>query len=867
MAQTANEILKQILGVCVQISKQIDSSEQKDKSNKKSKTTSSDGSITGSLFTNSLKKNKSLKDAAAGVKGITSALSDFSKLKLQPKKISNTGIALKGLFETFIYIGEHSSTINKTVNMLDSITKNLDGLQKFANSMSMFLLSIGGSILMIAGSIWAAGKILQTSSPGDTILVIGGILLGMAALMGVLALASKHIDKGIATTKGMGVAMLYLSGGLVAFALGLQATAYIMTGGAGIAALGLAVLTMTGIIGGMSMIFWGLGKFQTDIMKGTATAAGIAIGMGVLSLGVLSVALTSRMLTGLGMETNEDGSNKYDQKTGFGRMMAAIGPGLGAFGIIVAGGVGLMVGLGLLMGTGVLPLGMLGAVMLGGSLALLSMSILSLVKNTQKIQSYLGEGETVHSVVASMVGGVLGGLIEGVSTALNPSGAGGIKGFSSGVKNTAILMNGIGLLMGVSVALSMFAYAMTAFANLGNMRVIESYDEKTGEPKFGKSVDIRGVGQTVSLTISDFLIGLIGATSTLTKTQAKSIKKMGRALTGRRGILSAVISFADVLKTFAEFGPKGEIGFVDLVETGKDEDGHPIYKKKQSKVKIKDVVNNITTSFSAFATEMAGKADQFGLSGVQGKKMLNLAEALMGSDSLKVFGLSFGRKKPGLLEPIKGFAETLSTYSKFGKDLSMPVFDHEGNVVDKVPVKTVAQNVVKTLTAFTDAIGAEVVSSDTERAEDNLEQFEDIIDRVSKIGEAMDPLSRLTNNVGLLADNMDKLVLSLNNLNVDKLGDVAEIANKSIAISKGQENSSLGSLADKINNESVTNNTYNSNQIINNNQSTSDNKSKNVDTNWEAVAQLIGQHVAEGFKSGMFQFEFASDSAGVLTFK
>ena len=128
--------------------------------------------------------------------------------------------------------------------------------------------------------------------------------------------------------------------------------------------------------------------------------------------------------------------------------------------------------------------------------------------------------------------GPLNGFLEGITEVLG-GGKKGIRGFAEGLKNTAILMNGIALVMGVSVSLSMFAKALTAFADLGNMKVINSYDEKTGEPNFGETVNITGVGETIKTTLVTFLTGLIGATSGLRKRDAKAIDKMGRALTGK----------------------------------------------------------------------------------------------------------------------------------------------------------------------------------------------------------------------------------------------------------------------------------------------------------------------------------------------
>jgi hypothetical protein len=858
MAQNSNEILSSILGVCIKIHNKMEGGDK--------------GSATGTIadVLGTRRGRSRSADAKSGVgeiKDTLGVIDKLSKSKFDSKKINATTAALKGLFDVIINIGRKKAAVKNAIELFDSLGKSLQGMTSFIKSFSQFILSIGASILMIAGSVWLAGKMLGSKGDpmgtGGVMGIITGVVLGMVGMMFLLAKASEYIDPGIKTAQGMGKALLLLGAGILSFVIAFRLVPMILgvgkEGGMSLGAIGTSILAIVTIIGAMAGVFWLMGKMHTEVAKGAAVAGEIALGMGLLSLGVLSIALTSRLLTGFGNQKNKDGNQKFDQKTGFGRMMAAMGPGLGAFGIILAGGVGALVGLGFLMGTGLLELGLLGAISVAVGMGALALGVLSVMTVAKKIGK-----DDVKGNISNMVGGVLGGLVEGISNGMmgdsKTRGERGLLGnLATFVKNGAMLTASIGILMGVSVALSMFAYALTAFANLKNMRVIESYDPKTGKPKFGPTVNIEGVGKTVSLTIGDFLKNLIADTSKLTKKQGPALRKLGRALTGRRGILAAIIQFADVIKTFSQFGPAGEIGYVEMVPDGKDEDGNDKFKQVQSKVKINVVVKNITESFGQFAKEMSNKAGDFGVTGKAGRQMLNFSEALLGSDARKIFGLQFGKKKPGMLTAIKTFAETLQIYAKFGAKNEVPIFDEvTGELKSSVPVQTVANNVMKMLTSFTTALANQQVGEDVKSAEKNINRFENIIDSITKIGAAMDPLTRLTANIGLLADNMARLAVAMGTLDNAKMAELNTIANKSLVVSSSGK--SFGSGAAAGNTTASQTNVYQTTNVA----GTAAQKVQEVD--WDAVSIAIGNQVAAAMKNGTFHFEFSTDKTGVMMF-
>ena len=437
----------------------------------------------------------------------------------------------------------------------------------------------------------------------------------------------------------------------------------------------------------------------------------------------------------------------------------------------------------------------------------------------------------------------------------------------TGVQTCALpisLFAGVGILMSVSIALSMFAKALTAFAEVGNMRVIESYDEKTGKPKFGRTVNIKSVSDNIAYSIGTFLVTLIASTKSLTKKHSKALKKMGRALTGRRGILSAVNQFSEVLKTFAQFGPEGKIGFVDMIPDGTDEDGNPKFKKIASTVSIDKVVGNIVSSFGTFAEELSAKG--LGVTRRKGRKMRQLAEALLGKKGRK------GREKYGLLQPINAFADTLMIYSKFGKNNMIPNIDADGKIIgDPIPVETIADNIMSTLGAFTDALGAKQLKKDTKAAEKNLKVFDNIIDRTNKIAKSVDGLTRLSATLTEFATSIGLLSTNLQGLDVSKISDMSGIG---AAYLKKTNDYGVSNkrIMENYTPSATTSTTAATPTLFTQERRAGTSSTKTIEPNWDNIASQIGQSVGSqlvaAMKSGQMKFEFSpsSSNSGVIEF-
>ena len=679
--------------------------------------------------------------------------------KVKEKRVAAAIRNLSMLYEFLDKVGDgrKAKKLERSMKLFERLGDSLGKVAKPIKTISMALINISLGIVAFAGGILLAGKILGLGGASGVFQFLIVAILGIGMVFGVLALANKVVDKGEDTIKKIGVGMMLLSLGIVSFALAIRVVPVILgTGGNAMS----GILAVGGILVFTALIFAGLGLLQGPIEKGNTVAMGMGLGMMFLAAGVTVMALAARGITVMG--AGEEAVNKDGDKRGkFGQLMANIGPGLGVMGIILVSSALFFAGLGalapvLLPGIGI-------GIALSVALLLLAVS----VKKIVNVSSELGTKEEIQDSVGKTIGGVLSGFLEGIKAlAGGKTGWQGVKNF---IKNSAAVMMGVGVLLSVSLALSQFAKALTAFAQFESMRVIEGYDNN-GKPIFGEKINITNVSDNISYSISTFLESILESTEGLTRKKAKAIKKMGRALTGRRGILTAVIQFSEVLKTYAKFGEKGEIGFVEMVPDGTDEDGNPKFKQIPQTVSIETVVSNIIDSFGSFVTHLTANAEDFEVGRKHGKKMKRLAEVLLGKKGMGK------REKYGLLQPIQEFADTLMIYSKFGASNEIPILDVDGNPTgESIPVETIAKNMLNALVSFTEELGKNELKTETKAAEKNLKRFEDIIKRANKISSSMDGLAKLSNTLSDLSMNITSLSASLTGLDVEKLNAVANI--------------------------------------------------------------------------------------------
>ncbi len=835
--QTSTEYLKQILHVLAGIDQ----------------TMKQEGGVspgTADVGRTSGRAGSQIGQLATSLPQVAKGMIAMSKIKNKTMKraINNLDMIYKFLDKTGD--ARKAKKIERSLKMFEHIGTSLRKIERPIKSISMALINISLGIVAFAGSILIAGKLLGVAGGEGVMNFLVTSIIGIVVVFGVLALANKVVLRGTNTIVGIGLGMAALSLGIVSFALAIAVVPIIL----GMGSVAAGVIAVTGIIILTGLVFAGLGFISGPIQKGAGVAGIMALGMIFLAGGVMVMALAAKALTGLG---GEDAVNKKGEKRGkFGQLMSDIGPGLGVMGIVLVSSALLFAGMGVL--APVLLPGIGVGIAMAAGLILLSVSVKKLVKTAGE----LGTKQEIHDSVEKLIGGVLGGFLDGIGVLSGEGNA--LRRTTNFIKNSVKIFAATAVLMSMSIALSQFAKAISAFANLSNMRIIEGYDSE-GKPIFGGTVNVKNVGDTISATISDFLTAILTSTDGLTRREAKAIKKMGRALTGRRGILSGVIQFADVLKTFAQFGPEGKIGFIDMVPDGTDEDGNAKFKQVASTVLITDVVSNIIDSFGTFVTEITSHTKEFTLRGKHGRRMGHLAEALLGKKGRK------GKEKYGLLQPIAVFAETLKTYSQFGTDNIIPIFDDEGNLIDEVSVTQIAKNIISTLTEFTKELGSRKLKTDTKQAEKNLKIFDDIVSRTDKIARSMDGLTRFSNTIGELASNIGLLSSNLAGLSVDKLTGLSDIGTTYLAKSNDYSVST-----ERIAKTSPTSPTYSppaaaaSIPSVGTTGTTSAASAK--EPNWDLIAAQIGESVGSQLVNAMktqqmkFKFSSAGGDEGVIEF-
>ena len=212
-------------------------------------------------------------------------------------------------------------------------------------------------------------------------------------------------------------------------------------------------------------------------------------------------------------------------------------------------------------------------------------------------------------------------------------------------------------------------------------------------------------------------------------------------------------------------------------------------------------------------------------------------------------------------------------YSKFGADNMIPNIDADGKVVgDPIPVETVADNIMSTLGAFTDALGSKQLKRDTKAAENNLKVFDNIIDRTNKIAKSVDGLTSLSATLTELATSIGLLSNNLMGLDVSKIAEVSDIGSAYLA---------------KTNDYSVSNQRimegYNPSSPAAASTATSAPSSKDrrsgtspattvKEPNWELIAaqmgESVGSQLVNAMKSGQMKFTFSSagGNQGVIEF-
>jgi len=785
-----------------------------------------------------VKKLQSITDSlglmGTSLPSIAEGLGDLGKIRT--KQVERAIWSLDQLYEFMAESGEARKRrkVENAVKTFEKMGKALKDVAKPIKDISLSFAYLGLGILALAGSLVLTGMLLGLAKPTDVLLFLGGLVLGVLLMFGILWLAKKVVDKGTDVIKDIGLGMAALSLGILSFAITIVLLPKILGSESG-GSIFKSLLIMVGIVAAMTLMFLMLGAMKNMTFKGFMSIVWMSAGLIVLSIGILALATTAKLLmTGM-TPTSATKEEKDDNKRFVMR-------GLGVIGLITLAAVGLFALLGTPVVAGLVMTGAITMILLSAALILLAKSIGELVATGKSLA-----GDNVGQILTDLIGGSLEGFLGGISVLAGGKavGEGGIKKF---IKNSATLFAGTAVLMSMSLALSQFAKAISAFAELENMRIIEGYD-KDGKPIFGEKVNVTKVADNITYSISTFLEALIKSTDGLTKDKAAAIKKMGRALTGRRGILSAVIQFADALKTYSEFGEDNMIGYIDY-----DDNGNEIRKK----VSAEKVVDNMIGSFLYFTERLFGKSEEefgdgeeAGISGRQKRRVQRMAKALTG--------------KHGILGAVMQFTEVLKVFAEFGTDNMMPLFDEKGEPImeggkpKKISMEQVAGNIVNALITFSDTLATKLEGKTTTKdAKQALQKYEDMINQLSKLSSSMDGLSKMTASIQDLADGIGDLAVNIEKLDAEKLTDILRrISEGSLEISTSSKNYS-GSTAVSSPTASPSSG------------GGSATTTKAGEPKWDVIAAQIGlavgQQITDAMKKGQLKFEFSGTGSnkGIL---
>jgi len=782
-------------------------------------------------------KGKNFSSFAEGMVKISAALPNLVKnLKelgnLQQKRV-DAGIAtLRKLYEFMHEMGDgrHARRVEKAIDLFSKIGKSLQEISKPIKEISLGFLYLGLGILGFAGALLLTAAILKLGKPTDVLLFLGITVIGFIVMFGALYLAHKIVKGGVSTIAEMGLGMIALSIGILSFALTIRFLPAILGGESGGTIAG-SLLIMLGIVAAMTLMYGILSLAGNVTKKGFMSIVWMSLGLAVFSVAIIGMAQVAKMLstgfTGKDAEKSEKDEGKKE-----------ILRGLGTMGLIMLSAVALFAILGIPGFSGLIKSGAITMMLMSVALILMATSVGKLVKTGKELA-----GEDIGAVLTHLIGGTIDGFIGGLSSL--SEGKRGPAGIAAFIKNSAKIFAGVSVLMSMSLALSMFAKAITAFAQLENMRIIEGYDNN-GKPIFGENVNVTKVADNISYSISTFLQALIDSTDGLTRRQAGAIRKMARALTGRRGILTAVIQFADALKTYAAFGEANEIGYVDY-----DDKGNEIHKK----VKAEKVVDNVISSFLYFTNRLFNKSedefgdgepDEAGISGRQKRRMKRMSKALVG--------------KHGILGAVVEFANVLDLFAKFGENNEMPVLDEKGQPVmvngkpKTLKMGDIADNIVEALTTFSDTLADKLETKGTVKdASKAIGKYDKLIEQLSKLSTSMDGLTKMTTTVSQLAEGIGLLAVNVDKLNAEKL---AQILDKT---------ASAGSRI-VFTNAPASETVAPASSVSSTVAAAASGSLPAKQEDWAEISKIIGDQVgakvAASLKSGQFIFEFDTTKSG-----
>lgn len=517
----------------------------------------------------------------------------------------------------------------------DQITKGTETI----NEMSKSILFLGGSMVMFAIAVTLIPRILgigaRAKHQGENaataafgaLIIFSSIALFALAFVG-LGIFKEPIEKGTSVVKQMSFSVMLLSGSMVIFAIALALVPRILGVGnknesknenAKTAAVG--ALIIFGSITLFALAFVGIGMLDKTgaVKRGAITGMFIAGALILLSIGVLIFATTAKAITSLGnSEAGTINKRTGKEKGKFGQLMGAIGPGLGAMGIIILSASLLMMGLGVPFVAGLVGLG--AAVAIGVSIALITMAkaIKEVASAVQGISADQIEGN-IRIAVSSVIKGVSSGVNEGFGLK---------KGDKINFKEFRQTKRAMRMLGDIAESVSKFAQGLQAFSQAGKIaklsyepKVIGKDDDGTDiiqmVPVVDKSdtVNVTDIAGNLAISLSTFVTSLITSTEDIKK---RHLKRLAKSLTGKNSIMGPIASFGELLRTYSDMDKEGNIPVLDS-------EGQPVMENGKPKtINITDVATKVAGGFGTFVTSFTAALPD--LSNLKDKDITNLSD-------------------------------------------------------------------------------------------------------------------------------------------------------------------------------------------------------------------------------------------------
>ncbi len=444
-----------------------------------------------------------------------------------------------------------------------------------------------------------------------------------------------------------------------------------------------------GFIGGTIAIMVGafllLGKFGGTVKKGAKTVKSMGVAMGLLSIGILAFALTIKAV-GVMFGSGTDWMGVLQSVGIIASIIGGISLAFWAIGKFSSA-----IGKGALTAI-VMSLGMIA---LAGGVYLLALA----GKAIGDLATEGEEKEVDFFGTKLMIGlGTIGLVIVGAAVLF-------------GVMGIPVVAAALALGSGVAILVSAAMYALAL-----SVREVS---------KIASTMDGDEVASNLTTLISATFIGLRDGVGQGLLGEAKGknwwqktgiIAKNTVAIMAGIALLSgvsvAISLFALSLRAFESVGQIAPI-------IGHDTNGHPIYGPP---VTVSEIATNIATSIGTFFTVLGEQFGEGGAAIPSAKMMGSITAALMGTSYTKVLGLPLPGSGVSLMDALYKYGEVLKFWGQFGAKNEIPAgVDAQGNPTKPVPVTTVAGNIAKSLTAFFEALGSDIIDMDDNLAEQTAE--------------------------------------------------------------------------------------------------------------------------------------------------